>query len=663
MAVEEVKFQRKKKGKSFLQKAKKFGKQGQRGRGSQIAQDQYDYLVRVMERWREPWESEEEKEIFVSNVMQQTEGEERVLCGNQLASRVIELILPYASPVVSARIGAALMEDLRLACMDPFMSHVLEKLLILSTFAKEGQQVEIKEEEAEARQAWMVKVCKFVSNNLEDFCQDTYASHILRTVVQCAVGQRFTEQQQQKSRGGTESKQTEGYDLMVVSRLREGDKEQMDEVLDTLTARLMALPKELLSTELCVRVIQVYLSLVSQRQPKTARGVVRHLLTACFADRDQVDWEDSAVVRLMEALVVAGINHAKLGLKVMEVLEGKVAELAKHPTANFVVQRLLEQVGDKERFLVIAEEVVAGLEEVLAAGATGVLLALTKSAVRLEAGQTVVMAGIMKVLHCNEKQELLAPLLAHLVTLECWSEAEHPPVHLHGSLALQQLLLFTKPIKVVRSLLGLGSAQLAALLGDPRGCHITDSFLTSKHVGEKSREGLVRGLRGQLVGLACGKHGSRTVDALWKHSGLKMKQTMAEELSAKLDILNSNKFGKFVAQKCYLQVFKRGKEDWRSLLDKEEKVEDMFSDILGNKKNKIAEKEKVSLKRVAETEVKSEDSVPEKVAKTEITKSTVENWLAGDDEDPKPVVKKAEDPKPVVKKAKKPKAKSYLDDL
>ena len=357
------------------------------------------------------------------------------------------------------RIGAALMEDLRLACMDPFMSHVLEKLLILSTFAKDGQQVEIKEEEATARQTWMVKVCKFVSNNMEDFCQDTYASHILRTVVQCAVGKRFTEQQQ-KSRGGTESKQTEGYDLMVVARV--GDQEQMDEVLDTLTARLMVLPKELLTTELCVRVIQVYLTLVSQKQPKTARGVVRHLLTACFADPDQVDWEDSAVVRLMEALVVAGINHAKLGPKVMEVLEGKVAELAKHPTANFVVQRLLEQVGDKERFLVIAEEVVAGLEEVLAAGATGVLLALTKSAVRLEAGQTVVMAGIMKVLHCNEKQELLAPLLAHLVTIECWSEGEHPPVHLHGSLALQQLLLFTKPIKVVRSLLGLGSPQLAA---------------------------------------------------------------------------------------------------------------------------------------------------------------------------------------------------------
>ena len=549
--------------------------------------------------------------------------------------------------------------------MDPFMSHVLEKLLILSTFTKEGEQGEVIEGETPSKQTWMIKVCKFVSNNLEDFCQDTYASHILRTVVQCAVGQRYTEQHQ-KNKGGPESKQTEGYDLLVVSKLKDDDNEQMDEVLDTLTARLMAMPKDILTTELCVRVIQVYLSLVSQKQPKTARGVVRYLLTACFADPDQVDWDDSSVVRLMEALVVAGINHAKLAPKLMEVLEGKVGELARHSTANFVVQRLLDQLTDKDRFLVIVEEVVAGLEEVLAAGATGVLLALTKSAVRLEAGQTIVMAAIIKVLHCNEKQEMLAPLLAHLVTLESWSEGEHPPVHLHGSLALQQLLLFTKPIKVVRSLLSLGASQLASLLADPRGCHITDSFLTSKHVGEKSREGMIRGLRyiirllvtclhtmilrGQFVSLACGKHGSRTVDALWKHSGMKMKQTMAEELSAKLDILNSNKFGKFVAQKCYLQVFKRGKEDWRSVLDKEEKVENMFSDILGDKNE--SGKGKVSLKRVAEEKVESETSVPFKVAKTEISESTVDSWLAGDSDEPKLVVKK-----------KKSKAKSYLDDL
>ena len=37
---EQGKFPRKKKGKSFLQKAKKFGRQGQRGQGTEIGQDQ-----------------------------------------------------------------------------------------------------------------------------------------------------------------------------------------------------------------------------------------------------------------------------------------------------------------------------------------------------------------------------------------------------------------------------------------------------------------------------------------------------------------------------------------------------------------------------------------------------------------------------------------------
>ena len=51
-------------------------------------------------------------------------------------------------------------------------------------------------------------------------------------------------------------------------------------------------------------------------------------------------------------------------------------------------------------------------------------------------------------------------------------------VHLHGSLILQELLHFSKPIKLVRSLLQLPPGQLSQLLSDPRGCHITDSFMS-----------------------------------------------------------------------------------------------------------------------------------------------------------------------------------------
>ena len=50
-----------KKKKSFLQKAKKFGKQGRLGQGKNIDQDTYDYFVRVLENLKQDFEDAEAK--------------------------------------------------------------------------------------------------------------------------------------------------------------------------------------------------------------------------------------------------------------------------------------------------------------------------------------------------------------------------------------------------------------------------------------------------------------------------------------------------------------------------------------------------------------------------------------------------------------------------
>lgn len=67
--------------------------------------------------------------VFIHNVFQQTEGEELLLCGNQLVSRVIEDLLPQSVHEIRERFMTRFSEDLRLACMDAFQSHVLEKLM------------------------------------------------------------------------------------------------------------------------------------------------------------------------------------------------------------------------------------------------------------------------------------------------------------------------------------------------------------------------------------------------------------------------------------------------------------------------------------------------------------------------------------------------------
>ena len=61
VAGSEGKKWKKKSKKSFLQKAKKFGKRGQFGRGKQIEKDTYDYFVRVLEQMKTPFEDDEAK--------------------------------------------------------------------------------------------------------------------------------------------------------------------------------------------------------------------------------------------------------------------------------------------------------------------------------------------------------------------------------------------------------------------------------------------------------------------------------------------------------------------------------------------------------------------------------------------------------------------------
>ena len=158
----------------------------------------------------------------------------------------------------------------------------------------------------------------------------------------------------------------------------------MEEVLETLMIRILGMEPELLASELSVRVLQVYLRLMSSHQAKTARGVARHLLTVCYSD--VVDWEDVPTVRLLESVVEVGVNNKKLGPIILNTVlgGGKMAELAAHPVANFVVQRVVGQIEDKEQFMTILGEVGAEgrVEEILATGCTGVLLALAKATVR-----------------------------------------------------------------------------------------------------------------------------------------------------------------------------------------------------------------------------------------------------------------------------------------
>ena len=105
----------------------------------------------------------------------------------------------------------------------------------------------------------------------------------------------------------------------------------------------------------------------------------------------------------------------------------------------------------------------------------------------------------MKSLECHENQDKQNKFLFYLVNLQSSTNyTDSSPVNLHGAMITQEILHFNKPIKLVNSILASDSDKLSQLLSDPRGSHITDAFMTSVTIGEKSRENLIKTLQSGL---------------------------------------------------------------------------------------------------------------------------------------------------------------------
>ena len=120
----------------------------------------------------------------------------------------------------------------------------------------------------------------------------------------------------------------------------------------------------------------------------------------------------------------------------------------------------------------------------------------------------------METFHCQNpepRQAHIVKLVSRLITYEIAVDDEKKeddttrktfPIHHIGSQIVQTLLHFSKPIKIVQSLLDMEMGQLRDLFCDPCGSHIMDAFASSEFVGEKSREKLFHKLQ---VSGNCGK--------------------------------------------------------------------------------------------------------------------------------------------------------------
>ncbi|KAH9629963.1 hypothetical protein HF086_017478 [Spodoptera exigua] len=565
-----------KKRKNFLANAKKYAKKGQMGRGTKISEELYQYFVGILDAMKQGIQDKDERSALVNNVLERTKGEEQNVVGNQLGCRVVELLLPFATPEDLERYMEVLSPDLRRLCSDNFTSHVVETLLraacerAIEHMQTNEDQTSDSEEEAPKKKKpklepktekkytedhikkcyeFTIKISKYALNNLEDFVWDQYANHILRSVLKCLSGITLLPGEKPKVNIFKDTVDDgKGIPPHTGKMVYKNVPDEFKEIVKEFVHRLTSWPqfKDLPYQNITSGLIQVLLYAIKNVDKNATKDLLRKLLDESFAPEDWVNngEDDKKEVKDSNGVVVDTSNlppvfESEPAVRQVKMLEAalfvskkktytqiyarcfinRLGQLASMPMLNYTVQRLIDNCEVKEEFEPMFDELSDRMGALLACGNTGVLVALAKACLRLKA---------------------------------------------------KQAQYLNRPAKAVSGLLELTGDQLMIILCDAKGCHVADAFCKGQFVGVKARDKLIWRLKGYYQKLALSQYGSRAFEQIFQVASLEQKIKIMTELSDKSNLLNSTQYGRLVASKLEVDTFKLSQKKWEETWKKKE---------------------------------------------------------------------------------------------
>ncbi|ALC40849.1 CG11123 [Drosophila busckii] len=638
----------KKRGSRFMRNAKGFGKQGIFGRGTHIDDEQFSYFINILDAMKGGLEDIEERINMANNVFEQTKEQEIHLASNQIVSKALESLIGFVDDAQLESYFNKFGNNLRPMCSDRFASHVLQKMLEIAFLRGLGQaaaqqvddavaakrakpdaaQIEeqynletsFSEQHREQCRQFVLRIAKFMLNNLEDFVWDSCATHIMRTAILCLVGIHVPKIAFEK--GGAELAKhrklykvpEEWHEVMkeFPQRLEMWPQfsdfpyqDHSSALLGVICLALSVVDKSMLkhfgkkilmqsllkpndaSDEKDEKPQEVKIEIDDEAEEDAAAPAAEQSAettmpeetareTKLLASLPKVFHYQSAVILMETLLSVAG---AKLLTQLYAMLfSGRIAYLAQQQQTNFAVQRLLQHIKEVPDFEAVCTELQPHIEPLLKMGYTGVVSSLSAACLRLGAKQAQLIAALQSALHVTgdkEKSKLFFNCLIKLKPHELLASDQSGFVHLHGSLIAQHILQFNKPIFLVNCILELPVTQLAQIFNTPNGSHIVDAFMQSQYIGEKSRERLIRLLDGFYVDLAITRHGSRVLDQCFKAAQEAQKLRIAKELCSKANMLKGSPFGRLIYTKYRLDTYKLSPTQWQASLGKDlEKAKD-----------------------------------------------------------------------------------------
>ncbi|XP_071762560.2 nucleolar protein 9 [Centroberyx gerrardi] len=580
------------------------GEEGKKGQGGG-AKERLDalsvgYFRRVGDRLGEGFEDDEERVMFVENVLTEVKGKAALVAMDRTGSITLQRLLPLASPdqvgEVLAELGGESGSEFKAVSCDRCGGHIVESALRQMSRWTESSQKEpsaTTEEEEEAcgiLEAQVLSFSQVVRDNSAEFIKHTHGSHVVRTLLHVLAG--CLGPPRTESRPGAK-------DRNAAPPLTDFEAPtSFWYELKSLTETLMNNINVSVTDAVASAVFQTMLTICHRKRPKLCKqllkGIMEYLTTRSAAPGVSpllVFLKDQASSRLIETVIQLS-HKALLRDLYKNHLKGQLVNLALHPIANFPIQRLTAASANYKMFLRLFDELVQGVEAILAAGHMGVIVQLAESCAESGEKQGEMMQCLLQAFHCAEPGSRHAnclPLFMSLLTYEVYyhsdtaeggiqTEVPLASICYHGSRLVQALSRFKERSLLLNSLRSLTPADLLTLASDPAGSHVLQALITTS--SDKGRGKILKRLEGLYVQMACSRLGSRVLEAVWNSASVSQRQSIAQELVLSETQLRSDQFARHVWAKFALSHFMNRRAHWQEIQTGQSKKRKLFSDIL-----------------------------------------------------------------------------------
>ncbi|XP_077353988.1 nucleolar protein 9 isoform X2 [Festucalex cinctus] len=544
------------------------------------------YYRRVGERLNDDFEDAEERDMFVENVLNEVKGNAGLVAMDCTGSITLQRLLPLSSldqvAKVMAELGGKSGADFKAVSCDRCGGHVVESAV--------RQLSRLTDDESELLEVQVLSLSQVVRDNSAEFIKHVHGSHVVRTLLHVLAGCVGPPRTESRPGGKKRNVCPQLTDFEIPTTFWYEMK--------SLTETLMDSVKLSVTDSVASAVFQAMLTVSHRKRPKLCKQLIRRImdyLTSCSAAPGVspllVFLKDQASSHLIETIIQLSPKSLLRDLY-KNHLKGHLVDLALHPIANFPVQRLTAASAKCKMFPRLFDELVQGVEAILAAGHMGVVVQLAESCAEGEERQGELMQCLLQAFHCAEpgsRHVHCLPLFMSLLTYDVYyhrdtaeggvqTEVPLSSICYHGSRMVQALARFQERSILLSSLRTLTSADLLTLASHPAGSHVLQVLITTS--SDKGRGKILKRLEGQYVQMACSRLGSRVLEAVWNSASVSQRQNIAQELVPSESQLRSDQFARHVWAKFALSHFISRRAHWQEIQSGESKKRKLFSDIL-----------------------------------------------------------------------------------